>query len=89
MRFTLFAVPLALTGSVLAFPTMGNGPRDSAAGCPFAANAAKLKRQSNTTLLATFDPTKQKVDVSGKYAFQPPKAGDKRVGSLSTHVSII
>ncbi|KAF8599575.1 Cloroperoxidase [Ceratobasidium sp. AG-I] len=48
-----------------------------AAGCPYAA-AGKAKRQSGVVPSLTFDPVKQKVDVTGKHAFIPPQAGDKR-----------
>ncbi|CAE6532860.1 unnamed protein product [Rhizoctonia solani] len=78
MRILLGTVSFALAASVVAFPAMGNAPRNAAAGCPFATNAAKLKRESNAAPLATFDPVKQKVDVTGEHAFRPPTAGDKR-----------
>ncbi|CAE6528452.1 unnamed protein product, partial [Rhizoctonia solani] len=77
MRILLFTIPFVLSTSVMAFPAMGSAPRNEAAGCPFATNAAKPKRESNA-LSVTFDPVKQKIDVSGKHAFQPPAAGDKR-----------
>ncbi|KAG9125084.1 hypothetical protein FRC07_009049 [Ceratobasidium sp. 392] len=48
------------------------------AGCPYAA-AAKAKRQSTKLSPATtFDPVRQKIDVTGDHAFQPPKPGDQR-----------
>ncbi|KAF8753308.1 Peroxidase, family 2 [Rhizoctonia solani] len=63
----------------LSWPSAVGGSKSSeSSGCPYAANAAKLKRQSNAASLATFDPVKQKVDVTGEHAFQPPRAGDKR-----------
>jgi hypothetical protein len=76
------ALILALAGSSLAFPAAVlndfNARAAETAGCPFAAEAAKIKRQ--VTVDVTFDLTKQKVDTSGQYAFVPPKAGDQRVG---------
>ncbi|KAG8705498.1 hypothetical protein FRC09_002922 [Ceratobasidium sp. 395] len=87
MRSTLPAVLLFVASSVSAFPAFGAGGRAAmaaaeaaeAAGCPFAAQAAaKAKRQSGLFPSTTFDPVKQKVDVTGAHAFQPPKAGDKR-----------
>ncbi|CAE6534056.1 unnamed protein product [Rhizoctonia solani] len=77
MRPLLVTVFFALVSSVLAFPTMG-GAEQNEAGCPFATKAANSKRQTNAALLATFDPIKQKIDVTGKYAFKPPTTGDKR-----------
>ncbi|CAE6424661.1 unnamed protein product [Rhizoctonia solani] len=74
----LLGTAFALTASVVAFPAMGDALRKEAAGCPFAKNVAKVKRESNTAPLATFDAVKQKVDVSGEHAFRPPTAGDKR-----------
>ncbi|KAG8685526.1 hypothetical protein FRC08_013066, partial [Ceratobasidium sp. 394] len=77
MRTTIL---FALAGSTLAFPTAIldslNAGAAKAAGCPFAVEAAKHKRQAPPDVI--FDPVKQKVDVSGKYAFVPPKAGDQR-----------
>ncbi|CAE6341219.1 unnamed protein product [Rhizoctonia solani] len=78
MRALLTTISFTLATSVLAFPTTGSSRSSEAAGCPYAANAAKLKRQSNVAPLTTFDPVKQKVDVTGEHAFQPPTAGDKR-----------
>ncbi|KAG8793538.1 hypothetical protein FRC12_002408 [Ceratobasidium sp. 428] len=70
------AIAVALAGSALAFPAaVLEGLNTRAAGCPFA-EAAKHKRQAPPDVV--FDPVKQKVDVSGKYAFVPPKAGDQR-----------
>ncbi|CAE6446847.1 unnamed protein product, partial [Rhizoctonia solani] len=57
---------------------MVNTPGDATPGCPFSASATKLKRGPNVTPLATFDPVKQKVDVTGEHAFRPPAVGDKR-----------
>ncbi|KAG8681009.1 hypothetical protein FRC09_017818, partial [Ceratobasidium sp. 395] len=75
----IFAIAVALAGSALAFPAAvleGLNTRTAkAAGCP-SAEAAKLKRQAPPDVV--FDPIKQKVDVSGRYAFVPPKAGDQR-----------
>ncbi|KAG8687874.1 hypothetical protein FRC09_013226 [Ceratobasidium sp. 395] len=72
-------VAIALAGSALAFPTAvleGLNTRTAkSAGCPFA-DAVKQKRQAPPDVV--FDPVKQKVDVSGQYAFVPPKAGDQR-----------
>ncbi|CAE6528457.1 unnamed protein product [Rhizoctonia solani] len=64
--------------SVVALPAMGATGSSKATGCPFAANAANSKRQSNSIPLATFDPVKQKIDVTGDHAFKPPVKGDKR-----------
>ncbi|KAH7341386.1 hypothetical protein B0J17DRAFT_625907 [Rhizoctonia solani] len=58
---------------------MGNTPENAAAGCPFGAGATKLKSRSDAAQLATFDPVKQKIDVTGEHAFRPPTAGDKKV----------
>ncbi|KAG8742553.1 hypothetical protein FRC11_014249, partial [Ceratobasidium sp. 423] len=77
MRPLLVTVSFALASSVLAFPAI-SGAGQNEAGCPFAAKAANSKRQSNAALLATFDPIKQKIDVTGEHAFKPPTAGDKR-----------
>jgi hypothetical protein len=79
MRFFSAAISFTLATSVLAFPAMDSSKSSETAGCPYAANAAKLKRQSDDASLATFDPVKQKVDVTGEHAFRPPTAGDKRV----------
>ncbi|CUA73372.1 hypothetical protein RSOLAG22IIIB_10763 [Rhizoctonia solani] len=57
---------------------MGTTGPSGATGCPFAVNAANSKRQSNAIPLATFDPVKQKIDVTGDHAFKPPVQGDKR-----------
>ncbi|CAE6416021.1 unnamed protein product [Rhizoctonia solani] len=57
---------------------MDSSKPSKTAGCPYTANAARLKRQSDDASLATFDPVKQKVDVTGEHAFRPPTAGDKR-----------
>ncbi|KAF8699333.1 Peroxidase, family 2, partial [Rhizoctonia solani] len=78
MRVLLTAIPFALVTPILAFPVVGGSKSSESSGCPYAANAAKFKRQTNATPLATFDPVKQKVDVTGEHAFQPPRAGDKR-----------
>lgn len=77
MRPLLATITIALTASAVALPSMGSLRGDEAAGCPFA-NAANSKRQSNATPLTTFDPAKQKIDVTGEHAFKPPTAGDKR-----------
>ncbi|CAE6416026.1 unnamed protein product [Rhizoctonia solani] len=77
MRPFLFLISLAFATSSLAFPTTSNAAQEEAAGCPFAAGSANSKRQSIVSL-TKFDPVKQKIDVSGKYAFQPPRPGDKR-----------
>ncbi|KAG9092035.1 hypothetical protein FRC07_011738 [Ceratobasidium sp. 392] len=74
-------IVLALVGSTLAFPTavlegLNARAANAAAGCPFAEAAIKYKRQAPPDVV--FDPVKQRVDVSGKYAFVPPTAGDKR-----------
>jgi hypothetical protein len=73
MRTTLFTLSLVFIGSSVAFPTTPNDSRTGAAGCPFA--AAQAKRQ----LGKSFDPVKQKIDVSGEHAFRPPGPGDQRV----------
>ncbi|KAG8786643.1 hypothetical protein FRC12_016428 [Ceratobasidium sp. 428] len=87
MRLTLPTILVVAASSALAFPAfkaderaaMAAADSAEAAGCPFAAQAAaKAKRQSGLFPSTTFDPVKQKVDVTGAYAFQPPKAGDKR-----------
>lgn len=79
MRSTLPVVLLTFIGSSLAFPANADKSSVEPAGCPF---AAKNKRQADALPLAAFDPVKQKVDVTGDHAFQPPKAGDKRVSRL-------
>ncbi|CAE6518622.1 unnamed protein product [Rhizoctonia solani] len=56
---------------------MGSLGQNEAPGCPFA-NVANSKRQSNAAPLATFDPVKQKIDVTGVHAFKPPTRDDKR-----------
>ncbi|CAE6341197.1 unnamed protein product [Rhizoctonia solani] len=78
MRHLLPTIFLVLAASALAFPAIGSAGKKEAAGCPFAANSANSKRQSNAVPPTTFDPVKQKIDVSGKYAFQAPRPGDKR-----------
>ncbi|KAF8674116.1 Peroxidase, family 2 [Rhizoctonia solani] len=90
MRNLLAGISLALATSVLAFPTTGKDVRNEASGCPFAASSANSKRQSNAASSVNFDPVKQKIDVTGKHAFQPPGAGDKRgpcpgLNALSNH----
>ncbi|KAJ1307970.1 hypothetical protein OPQ81_002047 [Rhizoctonia solani] len=71
MRPTFFAISLALVGTTVAFPTnTGANP----AGCPFAGKSSQVKRQTS----ATFDPVKQRVDVSGEHEFRPPGPNDKR-----------
>ncbi|KAF8753307.1 Peroxidase, family 2 [Rhizoctonia solani] len=66
-----------------AFPTAGNAAQKDPAGCPFAASSAGSKRQYNAAPSGNFDPVKQKIDVTGKYAFKPPGPGDKR--ALANH----
>ncbi|KAG8705497.1 hypothetical protein FRC09_002921 [Ceratobasidium sp. 395] len=87
MRLTLPTVLVVAASSALAFPAfkadkraaMAAADTAEAAGCPFAAQAAaKTKRQSGLFPSTTFDPVKQKIDVTGTHAFQPPKAGDLR-----------
>jgi hypothetical protein len=78
MRHPLVTILLVFATSSLAFPAMESAAREGA-GCPFAANSVNSKRQSNVVRSVGFDPVKQKIDVSGKYAFQAPRAGDKRV----------
>ncbi|CAE6412122.1 unnamed protein product [Rhizoctonia solani] len=78
MRSLLATITFALTTSVVALPAMGTTGPSGATGCPFAVNAANSKRQSNAIPLATFDPVKQKIDVTGDHAFKPPVQGDKR-----------
>ena len=80
MRPALPVILLAVVGPSLAFPAIAaeRFADVQAAGCPFAANAAKLKRDSPSASV-TFDPALQKVDTAGQYAFVPPKAGDLRV----------
>lgn len=77
MLSTSTLVLLVLTSSSLAFPTDANKRSAQAAGCPFA--AAGAKRQGGTLPSLTFDPVKQKIDVTGEHAFRPPGPGDKRV----------
>ncbi|KAH7341385.1 Chloroperoxidase [Rhizoctonia solani] len=77
MRPLLATVTIALTASTVALPSMGGLGQNEAAGCPFA-NAVTSKRQSNVAPLATFDPVKQKIDVTGEHAFKPPVESDKR-----------
>ncbi|CAE6341243.1 unnamed protein product [Rhizoctonia solani] len=78
MRPLAIVISLAVATSSLAFPTTGSTAQKETTGCPFAASSANSKRGSNVASLATFDPVKQKIDVSGKYAFQAPRPGDKR-----------
>ncbi|CAE6416011.1 unnamed protein product [Rhizoctonia solani] len=77
MRHPLVTILLVFATSSLAFPAIESAAREGA-GCPFAANSVNSKRQSNVVRSVGFDPVKQKIDVSGKYAFQAPRAGDKR-----------
>lgn len=85
MRAVLPAILLAIAAPSVAFPAIAaeRFADAQAAGCPFAANAAKLKRDSASASV-TFDPVHQKVDTTGQYAFVPPKAGDQRVSNTST-----
>ncbi|CAE7100345.1 unnamed protein product [Rhizoctonia solani] len=78
MRLSPTTIVLTLATSVLAFPATTGAGRNEAAGCPFAANAANVKRQSDATPLVAFDAAKQKIDVTGEHAFKPPTASDKR-----------
>ncbi|CUA73371.1 hypothetical protein RSOLAG22IIIB_10762 [Rhizoctonia solani] len=71
-------IAIALAGFVSASPVQGSAGDNKAAGCPYAAQAANAKREYTTNSSATFDPVKQKIDVTGQYAFQPPTATDKR-----------
>ena len=77
MRSILPITLLALTGSSLAFHANTEKRSVNPTGCPFA-----NKHQTTDASSVAFDPVKQKVDVTGKHAFQPPKAGDKRVSCL-------
>ncbi|KAF8699332.1 Peroxidase, family 2, partial [Rhizoctonia solani] len=83
MRLSLVTISLALATSSTAFPTAGNAAQKDPAGCPFAASSAGSKRQYNAAPSGNFDPVKQKIDVTGKYAFKPPGPGDKR--ALANH----
>ncbi|KAG8678611.1 hypothetical protein FRC09_019698, partial [Ceratobasidium sp. 395] len=88
MHLGLSILAFGLAGSVAAFPTlkdsqaanMATARTASSASCPFAARAAARERpQSNEVFPAkTFDPVKQKIDITGDHAFQPPKPGDQR-----------
>ncbi|KAG8684815.1 hypothetical protein FRC09_015129 [Ceratobasidium sp. 395] len=62
----------AALGLCLASPNLGKG--DALGECPF----AKVRRQSQGSATSAFDPVKQKIDVSGTHAFQPPNPGDLR-----------
>lgn len=80
MRSALAFAFFTLVRVSLAFPAVGDKRVAEPAGCPFAATAARnAKRQSGTVPSVTFDPIKQKVDVTGKHTFVPPKTGDQRV----------
>ncbi|KAG8741238.1 hypothetical protein FRC11_014915, partial [Ceratobasidium sp. 423] len=70
MRAAFLTVSLALVSASLAFPT---GTGANAAGCPFAKSGSQAKRQAGT-----FDPVKQRIDVSGEHEFRPPGPNDKR-----------
>ncbi|KAB5591490.1 Aromatic peroxygenase [Ceratobasidium theobromae] len=80
----VFVLSLTFVGSSVAFPALVlSKEKDSvpgAAGCPFA--AARQSQAGGKRQLVTFDPVKQKIDVSGKHAFQPPGPGDQRVAAL-------
>ncbi|CCO31415.1 hypothetical protein BN14_05457 [Rhizoctonia solani AG-1 IB] len=74
MRFLSTAIPFILAASAVAFAAMDNYiPTGTAPGCPYAANAAKLKRQSNgaSPTAANFDPIKQKVDALANHGYIP------------------
>ncbi|CAE6449545.1 unnamed protein product, partial [Rhizoctonia solani] len=74
MRFLSTAIPFILAASAVAFAAMDNYiPTGTAPGCPYAANAAKLKRQSNgaSPTVANFDPIKQKVDALANHGYIP------------------
>ncbi|KAF8602855.1 hypothetical protein BDV93DRAFT_607177 [Ceratobasidium sp. AG-I] len=76
MRSTSSLILLALAGSSVAFPAGADKRSAEAAGCPFA--VAGAKRQGGILPAVTFDPAKQKIDVTGAHAFQPPGPSDKR-----------
>ncbi|CUA69052.1 hypothetical protein RSOLAG22IIIB_08302 [Rhizoctonia solani] len=71
-------IALALAGAVSAYPGEGSTGDNKTPTCPYAAQAANAKRQSSTSSSATFDPVKQKIDVTGVHAFKAPAKGDKR-----------
>ncbi|KAG8793732.1 hypothetical protein FRC12_001815 [Ceratobasidium sp. 428] len=72
MRSSTLLMLGAALGSCLATPNLS---KDDALGeCPF----AKVRRQSQGPTASAFDPVKQKIDVSGTHAFQPPNPGDLR-----------
>ena len=79
MRSTSSLLLLTLAGSSLAFPAGAKKGSVDTSGCPFAAAGAKAKRPGGTLPALTFDSDKQRIDVTGKHAFQPPSASDKRV----------
>ncbi|KAG8723127.1 hypothetical protein FRC09_004639 [Ceratobasidium sp. 395] len=73
MHFSTFLILGAALSSCLASPNLSKG--DALGECPF----AKVRRQSQGSATSAFDPVKQKIDVSGTHAFEPPNPGDLRV----------
>ncbi|QRW04457.1 peroxidase family 2 domain protein [Ceratobasidium sp. AG-Ba] len=71
MRLALPLALLAVAGPSLAYPS---ADKHVEGDCPF----AKARRQVNMPRATTFDPVRQKIDVSGVHAFKPPKTGDLR-----------
>ncbi|KAG9112986.1 hypothetical protein FRC07_007819, partial [Ceratobasidium sp. 392] len=72
MRSSALLILVAAIGSSLAFP--GPNKESTLKECPF----AKVRRQTQDPAAGVFDPAKQKVNVSGTHAFQPPTPGDLR-----------
>ncbi|KAB5591489.1 Aromatic peroxygenase [Ceratobasidium theobromae] len=77
MQASLSFFPLALVGLIVAFPTTPSNSGAAGSGCPYA--AAQVKCQ----LVKSFDPVKQRIDVSGEHEFQPPGLGDQQ--ALANH----